>query len=379
YQMKQLFILFFICKCSLLQAQHVDGYYMRYEGSIGKKNAITADLFFADTIVIGHYYYSGSSTEFFIHGAMKNFQLTLKEHDDTTVTGYLSGKVATDFSTIDGTWSDISKSKKLPFKLNLLIAEGSAKVNSIKETLTYIWQETTGGDPVGCTATYTYCYLPEMLQNPAFKTINEELLDIDLEGDENSLKLKSLAEGSMADEFDSYIESYQETFPDSIAAKNKMYIDKSPYIYKWNYERTYEVTNNEHAILCVKISGHSYEGGVQGNSTLHYQVFNLQTGELISLEEIFNKATVKELTAIAEKQLRENRKINENISLTESGFFVKRLELKEEFFINHSGIGFTYNPDEIAPATRGPVTIFIKWEQVKSLINPGGPLGWVLQ
>lgn len=377
--MKQLFILFFICKCSLLQAQNVDGYYMRYEGTIGKKNAITVDLFFADTMVKGHYYYNGSSTEFLIHGSMKNLQLTLKELDDTTVTGFFSGKVAADFSTVEGTWSDVSKSKKLPFKLDMLITEGSVKVNSIKETLTYIWQETTGGDPVGCTAAYTYCYLPEMLQHPAVKTINEALLDIDLEGDENPLKLKSLAEGSMADEFDSYIESYQETFPDSIAAENKMYIDKSPYIYQWNYERTYEVTNNEHALLCVKISGLSYEGGVQGNNTLHYQVFNLQTGELISLEELFNKSANKELTAIAEKQLRANRKIDENGFLTESGFFVKRLELKDEFFISHSGIGFTYNPSEIAPKIFGPVTIFLKWDQVKSLINPQGPLGWVLQ
>lgn len=371
-------MIFFMLYSSMLAAQDISGTYRRYEGLIGKKAEIIADLHIADTIVSGHYYYSNTGKEIRLSGSMLRFSLLLKEFDDTVITGFFKGTASADFAHIDGTWSDAEKSKALPFTLTAFMPEGSVNVKSLTTTLSYVWQSNSAGKSMGCSAKYTYCYLPEGAANPVVKAINEALLNIELEGDETPLMMKGLAAESMEDEFDSFTESYQEAFPDSVAAENKEYMDESPHIYNWQYEQVYDVIYNEHSLLTVKVSGYSYTGGAHGNSVYSYLVFDLKTGETLPLESLFSKSSKKELAAIAEKQLRINRNIDDNASLKESGLFISKLDLKDEFYIDHGGIGFTYNSYEIAPYSEGPINVYLKWEQLKSLINPDGPVAWAL-
>lgn len=375
--MKKL-IFFFLLYSSVLYAQDISGTYKHYEGLIGKKAEIIVDLHIADTVVSGHYYYSNTGKEIRLSGSIHRNNLSLKELDDTVITGFFKGTASADLANIEGTWSDAVKSKNLPFRLTAFLPEGSVNIKSLTETLTYVWKTNSTGQSLGCSAKYTYCYLPEGSANPVTRAINEALLNIELEGDETPLMMKGLAAESMEDEFDSFTESYQETFPDSVAVDNKKYMDESPYTYNWQYQQVYDVIYNEHFLLTVKVSGYSYTGGAHGNTVYSYLVFDLKTGEVLSLESLFNKASKKELAAIAEKQLRINRNIDDNSSLEENGMFIRKLDLKDEFYIDHGGIGFTYNPYEIAPYAEGPINVYLRWEQIKSLINADGPIAWAI-
>ncbi|HUM46651.1 MAG TPA: DUF4163 domain-containing protein [Chitinophagales bacterium] len=376
--MKGFLLFVLICQLYLVNAQEVTGVYKRFEGTIDNKLGITVDLYITDTAVTGHYYYNTIGKELFLKGSLKNQQLRLKEFVDSTTTGNFSGKMSTDFSTIEGTWSDAARSKKLVFALRSFLPEGSAEVRSLEKSFKYEWRKNAKGEPLGCSAAYTYCYVLNMKDALVEKKINEALLNTDAMGNETAAQLKALTIESMEDEFDTYTDSYQETFTDSVAEEDEEIMDESPSAYNWDYQEAYTVIYNEHNILTVEEFDYSYSGGAHGNYGFSYQVYNLQTGDVLQLNDLFYPNKNKELTAIAEQQLRKDRGISANTSLSESGLLIDRLELKEDFFIDHGGIGFTYNPYEIASYADGPITIYLKWEQVKALIKPVGPIAWVL-
>ncbi|MEO6166740.1 MAG: DUF3298 domain-containing protein [Chitinophagales bacterium] len=376
--MKGFLLVLMICQVCLVNAQEVAGIYKRFEGAIDNRLGITVDLFITDTTVTGHYYYNTVGKELFLKGSLKNQQLHLKEFVDSTATGNFSGKMATDFSTIDGTWSDASRSKKLAFSLHSFLPEGSAEVRSLEKSFKYQWRKNAKGESLGCSAAYTYCYVLNMKDALVEKKINEALLNTDARGNETAAQLKALTIESMEDEFDTYSDSYEETFTDSVAEEDEEYMDESPQTYNWDYQEAYSVIYNEQSILSVKEFDYSYSGGAHGNYSFSYQVYNLQTGDVLQLNDLFYSNKSKELTAIAEQQLRKDRGIGANSSLSDSGLLIDKLELKEDFFIDHGGIGFTYNPYEIASYADGPITIYLKWEQVRALIKPVGPVSWVL-
>ncbi|MBX7107991.1 MAG: DUF3298 and DUF4163 domain-containing protein [Chitinophagales bacterium] len=375
--MKKLLIIFLLYS-SVIQAQEINGTYRRYEGIIGKKAGVVVDLHFADTVVTGHYYYSSAGKELLLNGSLKRGVLVLKESEANAVTGLFNGTVAADFTQIDGTWTDAARSKTLPFTLASFLPEGSVNVKSLTKTFKYIWRSNSKGQTLGCKGTYTYCYLPESSVNPVARAINESLLSFELEGDETPAEVRDLAEESMEDEFDSFSESYEEAFPDSVAAENRQFMDESPYIYNWEYQQAYDVVYNEHYLMSVRVTGYTYTGGAHGNTVYSYMVLDLKTGETLTLDDLFLKSSKRELAAIAEKQLRINRNIDESASLKDNGLLINKLDLNEAFYIDHGGIGFTYSPYEIAPYADGPINIYLQWEQVKSLINPDGPIAWAI-
>ncbi len=376
--MDRLLMVLFICFPTLLLGQETLGFYKRFEGIIGKKSAVTADLFFTDSIVSGHYYYQSVGKQILIGGTFNDGKLKLQEYTDTMITGYFDGTISDDFGQAKGTWSNPARSKSFPFEFHSFLPYGSVALNSLQKQFNYEFMKNSAGESIGCVAEYIYCYLVDYQDKSVEKSINESLLNTQLLGNETPDQLKSKAANAMKDEFDNYIDSYRETFQDAVTAESKLLMDESPYSFNWDYQEKYKVIYNEHHLLCVEEFGYFYSGGAHGNYGFSYRVYNLMTGEKLQLEDIFSAGKLDELTAIAEKQLRADRGIPDANALSVSGLFIDKLELKEDFFVDRNGIGFTYNPYEIASYADGPVTIYLKWEQVKSLIKPVGPVSWVL-
>ncbi len=376
--MNRLLLVVFLFVPSLLHGQEVMGFYKKYEGTIGKKSAITVDLLFADTNVTGHYYYQSTGRELKIRGTLKNGNLKLQEYSDTSVNGYFDGTISEDFSEAKGTWSNKTRSGSSRFELHFFQPAGSVELNSLQNNFSYEWKKNMAGDPIGCAAEYTYCYLVNSRDKAVERSINESLLNTQLNGKETPEQLKSVAANAMKDEFDAYVDSYRETIPDSVSSGDKLLKEESSYSFNWEYQERYQAIYNEHHLLCMEEFGYFYSGGAHGNYGFSYRVYNLINGGLLQLADLFLDDKMNELTRLAEKQLRADRHIPDAVSLSDSGLFIEKLELKDEFFINRGGIGFTYNPYEIASYADGPVTIYLEWAQVKSLINPVGPLAWVL-
>ena len=99
--------------------------------------------------------------------------------------------------------------------------------------------------------------------------------------------------------------------------------------------------------------------------------FNLYTGELISLDDLFTLSQIEELNLIAEIKFREIYKIEEGESLYKHGFWFDndKFELNNNFLITDRSLIFLFNPYEIAAYVVGSTTIEITYDELKDLIR----------
>jgi hypothetical protein len=216
------------------------------------------------------------------------------------------------------------------------------------------------------------------MTNPSIqKKINELLLDI--EWKESIPDMKRIVKQAMEDHFDSFVESYEEVYSDEAAADDLKYMDESPAMYSWDEVVKVTVLLNESNLLCIQQEMYQYTGGAHGNYGYGFSTFDLNTGEQLSMDNLFKPDFRPELTALAEQQLRKKYNLTPAASLGEAGFFVESLELNDNFYINHGGIGFVYNPYEIASYADGAIDIFLSWEEVQALINTRGPLAGLMK
>ena len=58
---------------------------------------------------------------------------------------------------------------------------------------------------------------------------------------------------------------------------------------------------------------------------------------------------------------------------------LKDIKVTENFYVNKDGIGFVYNPYEIACYANGTQTASFKWNEVSSLLKPNSPVSHLLK
>lgn len=371
----KLLVVLLLSTCSV-KAQEITGVYKRYSGTLGQKQQAILDLMIADTLINGHFYYPEEGKEKIVKGSRKNESINWQPVGNAQSAPSFTGKITPDLNVIEGTWSDPAQTKSNKCSLKSFLPAGSVELRCLVKPFHYEWQKNSKGESLGYTSKFTYCYVVNMMDKAIQKKINDVLLNTDVNADGSLSQLIETAASSMEDEFSNYTDAYGEAFPDSIAAANKKFMDESPHIYNWNAEETMNVLYDEQYILCTEEFIYDFTGGAHGNYNYSYLTFDLHTGELLSYDDIFNANYEAILTALIEKQLRADRKIDDKSPLSSAGLLVDHLELTDNFCINHGGIGFTYNPYEIAPYSDGAIRIFLTWQQLKSLIRPEGPLGW---
>jgi hypothetical protein len=70
-----------------------------------------------------------------------------------------------------------------------------------------------------------------------------------------------------------------------------------------------------------------------------------------------------------EAELRTLTGIGETAHLQEGGFFENTITIPENFFIVPGGLGFHWDPYEIAPYAMGPIEITIPFEKLQNVLK----------
>jgi hypothetical protein len=131
------------------------------------------------------------------------------------------------------------------------------------------------------------------------------------------------------------------------------------------------ILHNDKNILSLNYATSSETAATHSIYKKRYINFNLKTGELLQLEDIFQKNYQNTLIALLEQDLRAKFGIKPKQSLAEFGFVLKnnQLPLTNNFFITRDGIGFHYNVYEIAPYAVGETTLFLSYKQLKTILK----------
>jgi len=339
--------------------------YLRFEGNIDTDISITANIVRLYDKLSGNYQYR------FVEDGDKMYYGKTIELDgdiDDADNAHLKefGRTEYAFTGIlkngvyKGKWN-ATENKKLDFVLNEYYPNGSMPFD-----VHYLHSEgnLVENDPTSPTAE-----IEMTLIYPGKKFINPDVVD--------SVK-RFIANSFFGTGFDirvpdSMLVRFENEYLSNYKKQNENW-HQSGASFNWEKVISMSVIFNSNYILCLEYLKYAYSGGAHGMTNISYDIIHLDDGKLLTFADVFAEGSEEDLAAILTNQLRKDYSIPAEVKLTEAGFFVEQVKPNRNIYITGSGLGFSYNSYEIAPYSQGATNIFLKWSQIKDLINTGSPI-----
>ncbi len=345
-------------------------FYKRIEGTVGKQKVIEMDLVKIDTIIRGTYYYKTNINPLEITGVIDaTGQVTINElgrydiiNERYPVMATFKGSFVAE-NLIKGNLTRIKNDSIYPFELKEVYQAGSGQFDLIKK------HKIQGDCGEGMCANFILIY-PQMKKGGVMQEkINRQIINILLShyAEKQGKKINSLD-----DLVDDFIERYKEE------EKNFAKLDANTKP-AWTHYNEVSVVFNASNILSLQFRSEVSESGEKPLEVIYYENFDLQTGQSLSLDNLFVKDYKPRLTAVAEEAFRRHYGFNDAQRMKGFSFKNGVFELNDNFTVNKKGISFRYNPYEIAAYSMGSPQIFIPFDQIRSLVNWDSVLGNLLK
>lgn len=185
-------------------------------------------------------------------------------------------------------------------------------------------------------------------------------------------------------------EEYIAYHNDSIASqfvhdlKREYLLTNAPILNEMDNESLYSF-NNEHVLdgfslisdekmYSYGINRYVFMGGAHGLNTINYYNYNLETGKLITEDDIFQKNSSKKLTEIIKRRIVEQSIENSDVkpikTLENSDYWTSAIRPNGNFYIADESINYIFNPYEIGPYYLGITEVNIPFERLKSILKP---------
>ena len=142
-----------------------------------------------------------------------------------------------------------------------------------------------------------------------------------------------------------------------------------------NYEQqsqTY-VLYQQQNLLSLAFTSYTFTGGAHGNSGTTAASYDLRTGRRLRYADIFRPEADRRLPALLAPAVRPLVGLAPGAPL-EGQLFVKQMPVTHHVFLTSGGVGFIYQPYEIASYAQGEIRIFLPMSQVRALLREGLPL-----
>jgi len=336
----------------------------RYEGTIGKDLAITLTLHATanDTggdDYAGSYAYKKTGVPITLtqpEEKSATSEFLENEHWDgekTIFTGKWKVKVEGD--TVTGTWSSSDGKKSQPISLTESYPAGSFRVDIIHYESS--WSRKRDREEIGDSKSVDFLQFKG--DAPGLPAINAALRRAAWFGDaERDGKSQAPAEVSLAD-----VEKSVTTQQPATIAWSEAYLGSQSI--------RMNVVMNESRLICVSLIASEYTGGAHANFGISYLTFDAETGKPLKLEELVIPGFEKRWAALGAAEIRTACGQKPGSPLTESGLFEDKLELNQNWFLTPGGIGFSYDPYEIASFAQGIIEFTLPWKAIAADLKPG--------
>jgi hypothetical protein len=140
----------------------------------------------------------------------------------------------------------------------------------------------------------------------------------------------------------------------------------------WSYEEHFDTEVNTPRLLVVSQNRANYSGGAHGSYDKQYFVFDREVTMLVRLPDLIREEARPSLKILLNRELRATKKLGANDSLQRAGFSVDEVELTDNYFLSPQGLGFHWDPYEIAPYAEGYVEAIIPYTEIENLLSPEG-------
>ena len=105
-----------------------------------------------------------------------------------------------------------------------------------------------------------------------------------------------------------------------------------------------------------------------------FLVFDTEDMMQLMLDDIFSSGYEDELSKLLERKYRIEYYLGPEQSLVEAGLFENTIPPSDNYYLTANGIGFYYNPYELAPYSMGAINIKLSYMELMPLIETDSPL-----
>jgi hypothetical protein len=148
--------------------------------------------------------------------------------------------------------------------------------------------------------------------------------------------------------------------------------DMSVAALNWYYNEAFVVSARNAKLVIISREWEYYTGGAHGMRNKDYYVFSLENKRRLALNDILQENAKPALENLVEAALRKRMEIPEWIPLTEQGFFENYVDKLEDFFLTPQGLGFQWDPYQIAPYSMGIIELVRPYGELPGMLTDLG-------
>jgi hypothetical protein len=340
-------------------AQNSNTYkYSHYTGKIGKDLAITADLCFEnDSAITGYYYYDKFGIPIRLQGTVlsdKSF-LIYEMNKDFEKTAEIKTALMKD-GKVKGTFNKLKTKKKYKISLSNTSADGAVSLQgyTLQEKQKLFNSETSPECKIKFSMLLPNENENKLIYDSLTRIVNHGFFSIIPPGDP-AQKLSMCA--------DSVFKAYRDANPDTSSSAQYFYM------LSWDYISEVKVIHNSHNLLSLEFSVYYYTGGAHGGYGAVYKNADITTGKTILLQDIFITGFDKPLKKELNKNLRDLYELKPGDKLTDLGYWDDSVDVPDNFYLTTKGIGFFFNPYEVACYATGTTDVFVPFSDLSAIMN----------
>jgi hypothetical protein len=217
---------------------------------------------------------------------------------------------------------------------------------------------------------FSILLFPEQSGESPGMNLHFSILDTEKSEKNASFFNKLLYAGDSPDKYrDRLVENYRKMYRDAAVSAGISPGEEGRPSFNWEYKETMKAWNPGGGGLVITRDRESYTGGAHGMSTRQYYVIDAEAPGLLGLEDFFPDPRAPELRRLIYEALRNYDGLAEGRPLSEGVFFEDEPELSGNFFIDEKGLGFHWDPYEIAPYSAGQIEIALPWGKIQPLLK----------
>ena len=169
-------------------------------------------------------------------------------------------------------------------------------------------------------------------------------------------------------------------FEDYISTNEDLYKDiPDSHMLDWQFLKLMHIIYNDDDFLTFYVQTYAFTGGAHGLQTEEYSVVYTKTGTLLKASDIFKPDYEAGVTLLLTQKLKSSNNLNGDQKLSENGWFTDEIKPNENFYVTPGGIGFHYNPYEIAPYSSGSTDIFLTFGELGPFLETSSVISGLIR
>lgn len=141
-----------------------------------------------------------------------------------------------------------------------------------------------------------------------------------------------------------------------------------------------EVVFNEGGLLSFTVSFENYTGGAHGSHSYTNFTLNTKDGKRITEEDLFVEDYQDSLAKLLIDEITKKNNLQDPKGLEDIGYFsVDEIYPNNNFYIDATGITYTFNEYEIAAYALGQTEVHLSFEQIMPLLKEGSPVAVMIK